>query len=328
MRVYYFRSDEPNFGDELNSWIWKRLLPYRMSVSDNDVLLGIGTIIGQFNTATCRKLVFTSGAGYSTNLPDVSTPDWEVIAVRGPLTSAVLGLDRDKAVTDGAILVSQFPEFFTLRHERRGVVFMPHASAARAVDWRPICEAAGIEYLDPRDDQFALLKRIGRAELVLADAMHAAIVADALRVPWIPMSTSPETNTFKWLDWTMSISVPYHPTFLKTTSVIQLIRRLVVMLTMQRHRLRNASPEKVIMAFRQRANRKKIMEVTPLRQISYLVLHGYRRLSDSKWLARPRFNIKRNVDLLVVLSREPGFLSDDKVFEERLAEIKKRLVNI
>lgn len=36
--------------------------------------------------------------------------------------------------------------------------------------------------------------------MVLADAMHAAIIADAMRVPWLPLITSPQINTFKWLD--------------------------------------------------------------------------------------------------------------------------------
>ena len=328
MKVYYFRSTEPNFGDDLNTWIWNRLLPDRISASDNDVLLGIGTIIGQFNSASHRKLIFTSGAGYSPNVPDVSTPDWKVIAVRGPLTSAVLGTNQDKVVTDGAILVSQFPEFFTARHERKGVVFMPHLSAARAVDWRPLCEAAGIGYLDPSDDQFSLLKCIGRAELVLADAMHAAIVADSLRVPWIPLSTSSETNTFKWVDWTLSMSIPYRPVNLNSTSLLQCIRTLVVTITLQRHRLRDASPAKVIEAYQKRARRKKIMEITPLRQLSYLCLWGYRRASNIRWLSRPRFNIKKNIALLSKLRKEPGFLSDNKVFEERVAEVRKRLVNI
>jgi len=46
---------------------------------------------------------------------------------------------------------------------------------------------AGVTFLDPFEDSEKMVQRIRRAKLVIADAMHAAIVADALRVrgfPW------------------------------------------------------------------------------------------------------------------------------------------------
>jgi succinoglycan biosynthesis protein ExoV len=39
--------------------------------------------------------------------------------------------------------------------------------------------------------------------------MHGAILADTLRVPWIPVITSPIINVFKWRDWTMSLGLDY-----------------------------------------------------------------------------------------------------------------------
>ena len=41
--------------------------------------------------------------------------------------------------------------------------------------------------------------------------MHGAIVADALRIPWIPLKVMPDLLEFKWQDWCMSINVPYKP---------------------------------------------------------------------------------------------------------------------
>ena len=39
--------------------------------------------------------------------------------------------------------------------------------------------------------------------------MHGAIIADTLRIPWIPISTRPSINTFKWLDWCESMELEY-----------------------------------------------------------------------------------------------------------------------
>jgi succinoglycan biosynthesis protein ExoV len=37
--------------------------------------------------------------------------------------------------------------------------------------------------------------------------MHAAIIADAFRVPWIPLALSPDFSYFKWNDWAKSLEV-------------------------------------------------------------------------------------------------------------------------
>jgi hypothetical protein len=42
--------------------------------------------------------------------------------------------------------------------------------------------------------------------------MHGAIIADTFRVPWVPISTRPSINTFKWLDWSESMGLEYRPT--------------------------------------------------------------------------------------------------------------------
>lgn len=41
--------------------------------------------------------------------------------------------------------------------------------------------------------------------------MHGAIVADALRVPWIPVAFGDTVLPFKWRDWLSTLDLPYEP---------------------------------------------------------------------------------------------------------------------
>jgi succinoglycan biosynthesis protein ExoV len=41
--------------------------------------------------------------------------------------------------------------------------------------------------------------------------MHAAIVADTFRIPWVPVVTNARINEFKWRDWTSSLDLEYAP---------------------------------------------------------------------------------------------------------------------
>lgn len=214
MQLFYYRGARPNFGDELNVWLWNRVSPGLIDTDESELLIGAGTLLAadvpsRFPAAR-RIHTLGSGAGYA-ELPDVNRPPWSSITVRGPVTGRLLGgLPESSIGTDSAILLALIPELRPLpESQRSGIVFMPHFRASDMQRWRGICARAGIEYLDPGWDSYALVDRIRRAKLVVADAMHAAIVADTMRVPWIPTVSSAHISTTKWLDWTASMRVPY-----------------------------------------------------------------------------------------------------------------------
>jgi succinoglycan biosynthesis protein ExoV len=223
MKVFYYKDKKGNFGDDLNEWLWKEILPDLCEEKDDGKLLvGIGTILGlELPKGKWQKKVIGSGVGYGP-LPSIDE-SWEFLAVRGPLSARALSLDPKIAVTDSAALLRTLPRYSTPRPSRKGVVFMPHISASPG-KWEKACEIAGITYLSPRWDSKLLLEKIANAELVLADAMHAAICADTLRVPWVPLATSDEISTFKWVDWTLSLDLPYRPIYLSASSVLEWLR--------------------------------------------------------------------------------------------------------
>lgn len=45
------------------------------------------------------------------------------------------------------------------------------------------------------------------SEKIICEAMHDAIVADAYRIPWIPVSSFQSFNDFKWKDWAGTLSI-------------------------------------------------------------------------------------------------------------------------
>ena len=216
MKIFYYkrRDAQPNFGDDLNTWLWPQLLPDFFDDDESTQFIGTGTLLNHRlaeRTATAKRLIiFSSGAGYEQPLSMIPA-HWHIVCVRGPLSASRLRLPCEKAVTDGGILVRRC--FIPARKKTISYTFMPHVHHANFADvtWRRLCEDIGIGYIDPRWPIEQILEAIGRTEVLLAEAMHGAIVADALRTAWIPVVTSPRILSFKWRDWCASINVPYHP---------------------------------------------------------------------------------------------------------------------
>ena len=51
---------------------------------------------------------------------------------------------------------------------------------------------------------------------MITEALHGAIVADALRVPWMPVSSYHTILPFKWEDWCRSVGLAYAPSSVPT----------------------------------------------------------------------------------------------------------------
>jgi succinoglycan biosynthesis protein ExoV len=87
---------------------------------------------------------------------------------------------------------------------------MPHWQSAPD-EWERVCATAGIGFIDPRWPTARVLEALRRTDVLLTEAMHGAIVADALRVPWIAIRTRSAIKAFKWEDWCQSMGLEYRP---------------------------------------------------------------------------------------------------------------------
>ena len=225
MKLTYFEGDEPNFGDELNAFMWDSLLPEGfLDEDDSELFLGIGSILWDYLPSAPLKHVIGSGYGGYTNPPDVSSADWNIVWVRGPITAEKLKIDPSLAITNSAILLRaiDLPQPAT----GVGTAFMPHFQSVHRGNWAEACALAGITYLDPRDDPVSLIARIRGADLLLTEAMHGAIVADAMRTPFVPITPNHPEHRAKWIDWSRSMQIDLRPAEMQPSSLRELYVRL------------------------------------------------------------------------------------------------------
>jgi succinoglycan biosynthesis protein ExoV len=88
---------------------------------------------------------------------------------------------------------------------------MPHHRSIDNANWKAICDAADIDFINPRADIDAVIAKIRSSKFLIAEAMHGAIVADAFRIPWIPVVCYDHILDFKWKDWCLSLDMKYAP---------------------------------------------------------------------------------------------------------------------
>lgn len=221
MKLTFYRGPEPNFGDELNALLWDHLLPSGfLDESEDELFLGIGSILWDYLPSAPTKHVVGSGYGGYSPPPNVHDGSWNIVWVRGPQTAKTLGIDPELAITDAAVLLRAIP----LPDPATGidVAFMPHFQSIARGDWAKVCEIAGITYLDPRADPITLIAQIRGARLVLTEAMHGAIVADALRTPFIPFIPHHPEHRAKWEDWSASLQIELRSQPLPVSTAIEL----------------------------------------------------------------------------------------------------------
>jgi hypothetical protein len=211
MQLYVWRGDATNFGDELNNWLMPKIFPSFFDQDESTLFLGIGSVIFDFHPRHSQKIVFGSGyAGY-TQLPEFDDT-WRFYCVRGPRTARACNLSTDMVAGDTANLVNRYR--VQSEQPAKGFSFMPHYDSVDRGNWAMACELAGVRYIDPRAPAEQVLAAIQGSEAVIAEAMHGAIVADALRVPWIPVLPIHASHRMKWCDWAEALDLdlkPYAP---------------------------------------------------------------------------------------------------------------------
>jgi len=125
MKLTFYKGDIPNFGDDLNNILWDALIaPGFFDDNDDELFLGVGSILWDYLPPNSKKIVMGSGYGGYSGKPNLQDGSWDVAFVRGPRTAKALNLDPKLAITDAAILT----RFMNLpvQPKKYNVSFMPH----------------------------------------------------------------------------------------------------------------------------------------------------------------------------------------------------------
>lgn len=209
MNILYHIEKNGNFGDDINEWLWDMVLPNWRELDKTVTIIGLGTLLSDkrfTDTSDTTHVVLGSGTGYG-RVPDSAlTRNWDIRFVRGPNTAAALGVGAEKAITDPAVLISDLDEFRDIPKSDR-TVFVPHHKTISRHDWASACEKAGLDYVSPKGDAKTVIRKIAAAQRVIAESLHAAIIADTFRVPWVPVKIGKQFNKFKWDDWMQSMNL-------------------------------------------------------------------------------------------------------------------------
>jgi len=224
MEYLYFKSKHGNFGDDLNPWLWPQLFE-GINTGTTDVFLGIGSILhaenAVFNTLEGRKkIVFGTGIRPSSLYTNLKMDEsWDVKFLRGPLSATALQ-KKYEYITDAAYALRQLPDFDKVisQEKKYDVSLMPYFHSVDYFDWEQICKELGYHYISPFSENGVeeTLNEIAASKVLITEAMHGAIIADILRVPWhrfiltTPYTEGAMVSEFKWSDWLQSVGI-YHP---------------------------------------------------------------------------------------------------------------------
>jgi succinoglycan biosynthesis protein ExoV len=152
LELFYFKTPGGNFGDDLNLWLWDEILPGWREARPGTLLVGVGTLINGKLPRGVPKLILGSGFGYG-DPPDAALKaECEFAAVRGPLSEQALGLPPGTGIVDPAVLVADMPAFRNIPRSGRPV-FVPHHASIGRVDWKALCDRAGLDYLSPEGER-------------------------------------------------------------------------------------------------------------------------------------------------------------------------------
>lgn len=213
--IYEWRPnvDTHNFGDYLGKLLIPGDIRNDFDNREDLLLLPIGSVI---NNAVMehaewlgKKAVFLNCGWDGSFLKPELVRKSTFIGCRGPLTQ------RELARYDVRVSITGDPgygvsDFQSQNFPKTGVLLVPHGTDEISFESTPPDGVSEIlsPFVKDELELFELVRKISNAEFVLAGAMHAAITAHALNVPFGLYKSPTEgfvDHPLKWRDWLASV---------------------------------------------------------------------------------------------------------------------------
>ena len=198
MITSYLKWPGNNFGDKLNDIIFQSLgieqcIPYKKpNLFDlkEDTALGLGTLLSH----KVKSPVTVLGSGADGVRKPTIPLNYKF--VRGKLTAQYLNLDPSLAVGDTAYFLKEYIQNFQTEYKEYEIGIIPHYVNNTVLQ--------GDNIISPTLPIDEFIIKVSKCKVILAEAMHGAICADILRIPWAPISIDPiryPIQYFKWNDF-------------------------------------------------------------------------------------------------------------------------------
>ncbi len=216
-----------NHGDELSELVLTEALGRRVRWAPlgREDVVAIGSAIVPYLTRGGVGRIWGTGL----HTPDVPAERAaairdRVLAIRGPLARAALGLPDSTQIGDPGLLVRSLRPGLP-RARRRGTVLVTHFTSHMTAGERRTISAirsTGVRLLTATLAPADMLAELGAAEHVMSSGMHGVILAHALRTPATLVSLKSPAATeaaFKYRDYHQSVGLDVRPT--PWTSVLE-----------------------------------------------------------------------------------------------------------
>lgn len=224
MKLIYYASEKGNVGDELNFWLWEKFFGKEIIDDYQDVaFLGIGSILLENSwfleeaSKYKHKIIFGTGVR-SINEKLLFDESWNISFLRGPFSSLKINNNIDNYISDAAYalpLVEDYSKYLDLPKKYK-VSVIPYFKSLDKAYWENICKEFGWNLITTETkDVDWFLKEVASSEFVISEAMHGAILADILRVPWKRLKfhshvyEGMNVSEFKWEDWLYSVGIRF-----------------------------------------------------------------------------------------------------------------------
>jgi succinoglycan biosynthesis protein ExoV len=212
--VYY--SETKNFGDKFNAFLFDEIVDAEKLCDMNFTVYGVGSILSKnfgFSNSGSIVTLGTGIRGVDFN-PDQNNLQVHPISWSRGLFSQTT--TKIEAIADGAYAFMLHPTYKQLLEAKKKPTYklgiIPHYSSLSIFPWHKLASNT-IQIISPLDDFQEVCNNILNCETVLCEAMHGAVFADMLRVPWVRLDfiskyyEDPKISYLKWLDFYSGIGL-------------------------------------------------------------------------------------------------------------------------